>query len=151
MTPTYICTKEEGNKLQLFLVDWGFELRVLWLQSRHSTAWATPAVHCAVVILWRWRSLKLFAWAGLRLWSARITGATSSQPTLAFYRWGNWTPEKPLSQPSSPFASVVSNAECNIYSLFSLLKVRAVIHWNLTPICPHLFFFFFFFGAGVQI
>jgi hypothetical protein len=32
-------------------VGLGFELRALSLQSRHSTAWATPPVHFALVIL----------------------------------------------------------------------------------------------------
>jgi hypothetical protein len=34
-----------------FLVGLGFELRALHLQSRSSTAWATPLVHFALVIL----------------------------------------------------------------------------------------------------
>jgi hypothetical protein len=33
------------------LVGLGFELRALSLQSRHSTAWATPLVHFALLIL----------------------------------------------------------------------------------------------------
>jgi hypothetical protein len=63
-----------------FLVGLGFEPRALHLQSRHSTAWATPPVHFALVILEMW-SHELLAWAGLRVillisasQVARITG-----------------------------------------------------------------------------
>jgi hypothetical protein len=35
----------------VFFVGWGFELRALHLQSRHSTTLATPPVHFALVIL----------------------------------------------------------------------------------------------------
>jgi hypothetical protein len=37
-----------------FLLGLGFELRPLCLQSRHSLASATPAVHFALVIFRRW-------------------------------------------------------------------------------------------------
>jgi hypothetical protein len=50
--------------LCLCLVGLGFTLRALLLESRHSTARATPPVHFAEVIL-EMGSHKLFAWADL--------------------------------------------------------------------------------------
>jgi hypothetical protein len=53
-----------------FLVGLGFQLRASGLQSRFSTASATPAVHFALAILEMFSS-ELFAWAGLTLQSSR--------------------------------------------------------------------------------
>jgi hypothetical protein len=52
----------------------GFELRALHLQSRCLTAWATPPLHFALVIL-EVESLELFAWAGLKPWSSQSQAA----------------------------------------------------------------------------
>jgi hypothetical protein len=56
----------------LFLVGLWFEFRTSDLQSMHSTTWALLPVHFPLVIL-KMGSLKLFAWAGLKLWSSRCT------------------------------------------------------------------------------
>jgi hypothetical protein len=48
----------------LLLMELGFELRALCLQSRYSITWATPPVHFALVIL-EMESCELFALASL--------------------------------------------------------------------------------------
>jgi hypothetical protein len=48
----------------------GFELRALWLQSRSSTAWATPLVHFALASL-EMGFLQEYAWGSLKLWSSQ--------------------------------------------------------------------------------
>jgi hypothetical protein len=66
-------------------VGLGFEVRALCLQSRCSTAWATPPFHFALVL--ELGSCKLFAWAGLELWSSWC------QPPmwLGLYAWSTVT------------------------------------------------------------
>jgi hypothetical protein len=54
----------DGIWKKVFLVGLEFELRTLHLQSRLSTAWATPPGHFAVDIL-EMGSLELFPQAGL--------------------------------------------------------------------------------------
>jgi hypothetical protein len=49
------------------LVELGSELRALSLQSRRSTAWVTPPVYFALIILEMGGSYELFAWASLQL------------------------------------------------------------------------------------
>jgi hypothetical protein len=51
-------------KSLFFSVGLAFELGASCLQSRHPTAWATPVVHFALVIL-EMESFKLFAQTGL--------------------------------------------------------------------------------------
>jgi hypothetical protein len=47
-------------------VGLGFELRALHLQNRYFTAWATPPVHFALVIFWKWVGLENYL-SGLAL------------------------------------------------------------------------------------
>jgi hypothetical protein len=56
--------------LDFFLVGLVFELKPSLLQSRHSTTWATPPVHFALVIL-EMGYQELFARAGFELWSSQ--------------------------------------------------------------------------------
>jgi hypothetical protein len=56
--------------VRVFFVGLQFELRASHVQSRLSTAQATPAVHFALVIL-EIGSLKLFAQTGIKLQSSQ--------------------------------------------------------------------------------
>jgi hypothetical protein len=76
----------------------GSELRTSRLQSKHSTTWATPLVHFALVIL-EMGSHQLSVWAGLELWSSQIlphkqlglqAWATSTLQNKPFFFWWYW-------------------------------------------------------------
>jgi hypothetical protein len=52
--------------LPFFFVELGFELRASYLQSRHSTTWATPPIHfCSGYfgerVLWSWTEILLIS------------------------------------------------------------------------------------------
>jgi hypothetical protein len=59
-----------ATKNLFFFMEPEFELRTLCLQSRHSTAWATPPVHFGMVIL-EIGPRKLLACTGLQFRPSR--------------------------------------------------------------------------------
>jgi hypothetical protein len=55
----------------LFLVGLGFELRLVCLQSRHTTTWATPPIQFSLVVLEMGVS-QIICWAGLLLSASQV-------------------------------------------------------------------------------
>jgi hypothetical protein len=66
---TTFLSNTRASSLFFFFGGTGVWIQASCLQSRCFTAWATPSVHFALVIL-EMRSQELFAQAGLELWSS---------------------------------------------------------------------------------